>query len=142
MSATVFSDSRYGVVDDSAASGMKLADINYNSTSQEAVAENHLGNEDGFAIYGDKTEVSASGVIATKTAGIGLQIANVITFLNASDDSLDLNDDALFTSSDANAGVVITSVDVKRANKSFEMGTMNGVYRPLVATDSPTVITD
>ena len=142
MSATVFSDSRYGIVDDSTASGMNLANLRYSYSTEEAVASNHIGCDDGLAIFNDSTDVTADGVVATKTAGIGLQLADVITLANASDDSLDLNDDSLFTASDANAGVILASLEVSRGNKAFETGSLSGKYRPLIATNSPTVITD
>lgn len=142
MSATVFSAARYGIVDDETASGMHLANLRYAYSSEQATAPNHIGNDIGFAVFNDKTEVTADGVVKTKTAGIGLQLANVITLANESDESLSMNDAGLFTSANLNAGVILTSIDVSRANKEFETGSLTGSFMPLIATNSPSVLTD
>ena len=140
MSATVFGTPRYGIVDDDTATGLKLANIRYSYSVEEAGAEDHTGSEFASSYLNDQTEVSADGVVAVKGTGIGLNIADTITLANESDGSLGLNDDSLFTTSDANAGVVISSLEVSRTNRGFESGSLSGKFKPLVATDSPLVI--
>lgn len=140
MSATVFGTPRYGIVDDDTATGLKLANLRYSYSVEETSAEDNLGCDFADSYFNDKTEVSADGVVAVKGTGIGLTLADTITLVNESDGSLGLNDDSLFTTADANAGVVISSLEVSRTNRGFETGSMTGKFKPLVATDSPLVI--
>lgn len=140
MSATVFGAARYGIIDDSSASGLKLGSLKYSYSSSEAVAEDHIGNEFAMALYNDQAEVTADGVVAVKTTGLGLALADVIVLLNENDDTLSLNDAGLFTTADVNAGVVITSLDLSRGNKEFETGSMTGKFKPLIATNAPSTL--
>lgn len=140
MSATVFGAARYGVIDDSSATGLKLGSIKYAYSSSEAVAEDHTGSEFAMAQYNDMVEVNFDGVVAVKTAGMGLALADVVVLLNENDDTLGLNDAGLFTTADANAGVVVTSLDLSRGNKEFETGSGTGKYKPLIATNAPSTL--
>jgi len=141
MSAKVYSTSRYGITNDATATGLKLANLTYTSSAQEALGEDHLGQEDALALYNDKTEVSADGVVAVKATGLDLVISEVVVLANNTADSLDLEQGKLFTTAHANAGTIVTSLDVTRNNKGFETGSMSGTYRPLVNTSSPSTLT-
>ena len=141
MSAKVFSTSRYGIISDATATGLKLANLTFNSTTQEALGEDHLGQEDAVSLYNDKTEISADGIVAVKATGLDLDLGEVVVLANNTDGSLDLEQDKLFTSAHANAGTIVTSLDVTRNNKGFETGSMSGTYRPLVNTSSPSTLT-
>jgi len=141
MSATVFGSPRYGIIDDSAATGMKLANLAYSYSTEKAVAADHLGCDSAVAYYNDKAEVSFDGVVATKASGLGLTLADVIVLLNEDDDSLSLNDSALFSTTDANAGTIISTLSLTRTNREFETGNGTAEFHPLVATNSPTTLT-
>lgn len=141
MSATVFGDARYALTDDDSATGMKLANLRYSYSSEESTGEDHTGSDFAFAVFNDQTEVTADGVVAVATAGIGLVLADTIVLANESADSLSMNDDSLFSTADANAGVVLTSLEVSRTNRGFETGSLTGKFKPLVATNAPTVLT-
>lgn len=141
MSATVFGPPRYGIIDDDTASGMKLANLSYAYSTEEAIAEDNLGSDFACALFNDQTEVSADGIVAVNATGLNLVLADVITLANESDGGLSLNDDALFTAADANAGVVMSSLDLTRANRGFETGSLTGKFKPLVATNSPLLLT-
>lgn len=141
MAAKVYSTSRYSIIDDSTATGLKLANLTYASSVSETVSEDHIGQEDGLALYNDKTEVSGDGVVAVSATGIDMALADVIALANDTDDSHNLPQDKLFTTADANAGTIITSLDLTRGHKAFETGSFNGTYRPLVATNAPTTLT-
>eukprot|EP00112_Aurelia_sp_Birch-Aquarium-sp1_P002669 Seg12982.5 transcript_id=Seg12982.5/GoldUCD/mRNA.D3Y31 product="hypothetical protein" protein_id=Seg12982.5/GoldUCD/D3Y31 len=141
MGATVYSRARWGVVDDETATGLKLANLSYNATTEEGIAEDHIGCDMGVSIYNDKSEVSADGVVAVLGTGVNTALASVIALANEDNGGVNLATKPLFTSSHANAGTIITSLDVTRANKAFETGSLSGMYRPLVNTDSPTILT-
>lgn len=141
MSAKVFSTSRYGITNDATATGLKLANLSYNATVQEALGEDHLGQEDAVSLYNDKTEISADGIVAVKATGLDLVLGEVVVLANTAADSLDLEQDKLFTTAHANAGTIVTSLDVTRNNKGFETGSMSGTYRPLVNTSTPSTLT-
>ena len=140
MSAKVYSASRYAIIADSTATGLKLANLSYASSVSETMGEDHLGQEDSLSLYNDKTEVSADGVVAVSATGLDMALADIIVLANDTDGSHDLPQDKLFTSADAGAGTIITSLDLTRTNKGFETGSMSGTYRPLIATNSPTTL--
>lgn len=141
MSATVFGTARHSIIDDDAATGLKLANLRYAYSTEESVGEDHTGSDFAFAVFNDQTEVTADGVVAVATTGLGLTLADVIVLANESDGGLSMNDDSLFSTADANAGVVLTSLDVSRTNRGFETGSLTGKFKPLVATNAPTTLT-
>jgi hypothetical protein len=141
MSAKVYSTSRYAIIEDDTATGLKLANLTYASSVSETMGEDHLGQEDSLALYNDKTEVSGDGVVAVSATGMDMALADVIALANDTDGSHDLPADKLFTVADANAGTIITSLDLTRGNKAFETGSFNGTFRPLLATNAPTTLT-
>lgn len=142
MSATIFGNAQYGARDDTSATGLHIASLSYTYSTEQAQVKNHLGNDVGLSVYNDKTEVSADGVVATKTTGLVPDLADVVTLANSTANSLDIDSDAHFTSSDANAGLVVTGGTLGRSNTDFETGSLSMLYCPLIATDSPTVVTD
>lgn len=142
MSATVFGAARFGVVDDDTATGLAIGSLNYNYTTEQAFAKNHTGSDFAFAIYNDSAEVTADGVVAVKATGFVKDLASVVTLANESADSLSLNDQNLFTTADANAGTVVTGGSLTRSNNEFETGSLTMIFKPLVATNSPSTIAD
>lgn len=142
MAATIFGDARFGVVDDDTVTQLKVGDLSYDYQTDKADALSHTGSVFSFALYNDRTEVTASGVVAAKTTGLTKDLASVLVLANESADSLSLNDQNLFTSPDANAGTVLTSANLQRTNTGFETGSLTMIFHPLVATDSPSTLTD
>lgn len=142
MSAKIFGDARYAMVDEESATGLHMANLTYNYNIEQAEARNHLGNKVSLAFYDDTTEISADGVVASKTTGFVADLASVITLANESADSLSLNDQNLITSANANAGTIITGMSLTRSNTDYETGSMELLFCPLIATNSPTTLTD
>lgn len=128
--------------DDTTATGCHLANLTYTYVTETATAPNHLGNEIAYSIYNDGTDVSCDGVVESKTTGFVKDLASVVTLANTTADSLDTEAQNLFTTSDANAGLVITGGNLTRTNTGFETGGLEMRYRPLVPTNSPSVLTD
>lgn len=141
MSATVYGTARYGLVDDSSATGLFLGSFSVDSSVEEAMGKNHIGCDVTWALYNDGSEVACSGVVAVKATGLALNLASVLTLANVSADSLNALSANLFTTPVANAGLVVNKVGLERGNTSFEEGTIGGLYKPLIATNSPSVLT-
>lgn len=142
MSATVYASARYGVADDDSASGLHLASFSANSEVDEATALNHGGSVVGFSMYNDRASVECSGVVAVKATGLTVNLASVLTLANTTVDSLNTSTGNLFTSSVANAGLLVKSTSLTRTNTGFEEGNISCVYFPLVATNSPSTLAD
>lgn len=140
MSATVFGAARYGVIDDSSATGLLVGNISYSYSSEQAFAKDHLGCDVGMSVYNDSTEISISGVVKTKATGLVPDIAAVLTLANSSADTLGLDSKNLFTSP-SSAGVVVTGATLNRVNSEFENGEVSAIYKPLISVSSPTVLT-
>jgi hypothetical protein len=140
MAATVFGAARYGVVDDSTATGLLVGNMSYSYTSEQAFAKDHIGCDVGMSIYNDSTEISISGVVKTKATGLVPDIAAALTLANSSADTLALDSKNLFTSP-SGAGVIVTGANLNRVNSEFENGEVTAVYKPLVSVSSPTVLT-
>lgn len=140
MAATVFGAARYGVVDDSTATGLLVGNISYSYTSEQAFAKDHIGCDVGMSIYNDSTEISISGVVKTKGTGLVPDIAAALSLANSSADTLALDSKNLFTSP-SGAGVIVTGANLNRVNSEFENGEVTAVYKPLVSVSGPTVLT-
>jgi hypothetical protein len=141
MAATVHGASRFGITDDSTATGLLLGELSYDYTVEITYALNHIGNKVSMALLNDMTEVSFSGVVAVKTEGFVLSLGDALTLVNESTDALSLNDQNLISSPIANAGTVISGLSLKRMNADFETGDGKAIYNPLIATNSPTTVT-
>lgn len=142
MAATVFGAPRHGIVKDETATGLALASLSYDYTTEQAFAENHTGSTFAFSVFNEIVDVTAEGVVASRTTGLVTDLASVITLANESADSLSLNDQNLFSTANANAGTVVIGANLRRANKEFETGTLTMKFAPLVATNSPSTISD
>jgi hypothetical protein len=140
MAATVFGAARYGVVDDSTATGLLVGNISYSYTSEQAFAKNHIGCDVGMSIYNDSTEITISGIVKTKATGLVPDIAAALTLANSSEDSLALDSKNLFTTP-SGAGVIVTGASMNRVNSEFENGEVTAIYKPLVSVSGPTVLT-
>jgi hypothetical protein len=104
-------------------------------------AMNHIGNKVSMALLNDMTEISFSGVVAVKTTGFVLNLGDALTLANESADSLSLNDQNLISTPVANSNTVISSLSLSRTNSDFETGKGSAIFNPLIATNSPSVIT-
>jgi len=142
MAATVFGSPRYGLTDDSMATGLYLSNLSYDYTTEQADVKNHTGSEVATAVYNDGADVSCDGVVETKATGFVTDLASVVSLANATADSLDLNGQNMFSTPDANDGLILTGMNLARTNTGFETGSMSIRYRPLVATNSPTTVAD
>lgn len=140
MSAIVFGGSQYGVVSDSTATGLKLSNISYSSNTDRQDAEDHTGSIFAYALTNDVTEITFDGVVAVKGTGVAFALSDVLTLSNSTANALNLEEDGLFTLVDANAGPVVTSLEVSRSNREFETGSGTAFFAPLVATDSATPV--
>lgn len=134
MSATVYSAAKHGLASEATSTGIHAANIAYSGTSETSVAPNHVGQDVGFALFNEKIDVTLDGVMATKGAGFVVGIADLVTLANTTADSLTVTTDILKVTPSANASVIITAANLKRANNGFEMGDLTGIYLPGVDT--------
>jgi len=140
MSATVYGAARHGATDDSSATGLLVGDYSVDNNVETGFAKNHIGEDVAFSLFNDKSETTCSGVVASKSTGLVVDIGDVISFANATADSLNTNTQNLMNSAVANAANVIVSVSLKRANADFETGDIKTIFNPLIATNSPATV--
>jgi hypothetical protein len=141
MAARNFSLTRFGTVDKTSATGLFLGEITYDYQSDKVDVKNHIGSTVGFTLADPRTDIKMSGVVTTKTAGMTPSIASVLTLLNSSNDSLNLNTKGIFGSAVGGAGVVVYAASLKRVNSDFETGDISAIFHPEVATGSPVSLT-
>jgi hypothetical protein len=140
MAATVHGASRFGITDDSTATGLLLGDLSYDYSVEITYAMNHVGNKVSMALLNDMTEVTASGVVAVKGTGMIVNLGDALTLVNATTDGLNLNSQNLISTPVANAGTVISGASLKRVNADFENGEVKAIFNPLIATNSPSTV--
>jgi hypothetical protein len=139
--ATVFSASQWGLADEDTATGLVIASITWNGTSETAELPNHIGNSTGLAVYNPKKDVSGDGVITTKGSGLVGNIGDVLALANSTLNTRTRDKEGLGVTPDANAGIVITGNSISPQQTGFEGGGFTGIYLPGVSTSSPTVLT-
>lgn len=140
MAATVHGASRFGITDDSTATGLLLGELSYDYTVDITYSMNHVGDKVSMALLSDASEVSASGVVAVKGTGFVLDLGDALTLANATVDSLNLNSQNLMSTPVANAGTVITGASLKRVNSDFETGDLKAIFNPLIAVNAPSTV--
>jgi hypothetical protein len=141
MAARNFSLTRFGTVDETTATGLFLGEITYDYQSDKVDVKNHIGSTVGFTLADPRTDIKMSGVVTTKTAGMTPSIASVLTVLNSSNDTLNLNTKGIFGTAVGNAGVVVYAASLKRANSDFETGDISAIFHPEVVTNAPVSLT-
>jgi len=104
--------------------------------------QNHIGTEVATAVFNDGTDVSADGVVESKTTGFIKDLASIVSLANTTADSLDAEQQNLFTAADGNAGLILIGGSLTRTATGFENASLDMRYRPQVATDAPSVLTD
>ena len=139
--ATVFSAAQWGTADEDTATGLVIASITWNGTSETAELPDHIGNATGLSVYNPKKDVSGDGVISTKGSGLVGDIGDVLALANSTLNSRTRDSEGLGVTPDANAGIVITGNSISPQQTGFEGGGFSGIYLPGVATNSPTVLT-
>ena len=140
MSATVHGASRFGITDDSSATGLLVGQMTTTYTADTAMAKNHIGCDVGISFYNDSAEVSCSGVVAVKATGLVPDLAAAITLANSSADSLATNSKNLFTTPVANAGLMVSGATLTRAGTEFETGDVTSIFKPLIASNAPSTV--
>jgi hypothetical protein len=140
MSATVYGVARHGATDDSSATGLLVGDYSVDNNIETGFAKNHIGEDVAMSLFNDKSETTCSGVVASKTVGLIVDLGDAITFANASADSLNTNTQNLMNAAVSNTANVITSVSLKRVNSDFETGDIKTIFNPLIATNAPVTI--
>lgn len=142
MAATVFGTARFGLTKDTSATGLHLDTNSWDYTTQQADALNHTGSKVAKAVYDDGADVTASGVVESKTTGFVTDLASVVTLANTTADTLDLQGQNMFSTPNANDGLILVGMNLTRSNTAFETGSMTFQYAPLIATNSPSTVTD
>lgn len=142
MSATIYSLARFGCAKDETGTGLALSSFSTNSEIDEAFALNHGGSTVGFSLYNDRASVEFAGVVAVKTTGLAINLGSVLTSANVTADSLNTTTAQLFTTSVANAGLIVRSGGLTRGNSAFEEGSLGCIYFPLLATNAPSTLAD
>ena len=140
MSATVYGASRFGITDDSSATGLLVGQMSTAYSADMAMVKNHIGCDVGISFYNDSSEVSCSGVVAVKATGLIPDLAAAITLANSSADSLATNSKNLFTTPVANAGLMVSAATLTRSGTEFETGDITAIFKPLIATNAPSVV--
>ena len=140
MSATVHGASRFGITDDSSATGLLVGQMTTTYTADTAMAKNHIGCDVGISFYNHSAEVSCSGVVAVKATGLVPDLAAAITLANSSADSLATNSKTLFTTPVANAGLMVSGATLTRSGTEFETGDITAIYKPLIANNAPSTV--
>jgi len=140
MSATVYGTARHGATSDSSATGLLVGDYSVDNNVETGFAKNHIGEDVAMSLFNDKSETTCSGVVASKTTGLIVDLGDVITFANATADTLDTNSQNLMNAAVSNTANIITSVNLKRTNSDFETGDIKTIFNPLIATNSPVTI--
>lgn len=140
MSARNFSLAFYGTSDDVTATGLYVAKVSYKSSASKTDLKNHIDTTIGFTLADDKVDVSLSGAVAVKTAGVIPAIASVISLANTSANGLTLTTKNIFSTPVANAGIVVLSVDMERTNSEYETGGIEAIYHPGVTTNAPVTV--
>ena len=140
MSATVHGAARFGVTDDSTATGLLVGQMITTYTADTAFMKNHIGCDVGMSLYNDSSEVSCSGVVAVKATGLIPDLASAISLLNSSADTLATNSKNLFTTPVANAGLIVTGATLTRSGSEFETGDVSTMYKPLIAANAGALV--
>lgn len=141
MGARNFSLSQFGATDDSSATGLYIGSISYGYEADKVDLKNHIGSTVGFTLADDRTTVTFSGAVVSKTAGIVPALASVVTLANTTANSLNLNTKGIFSTPVSNAGTVIISATLQRTSSEYETGDLNGIYHPGVTTNAPVSLT-
>lgn len=141
MGARNFSLAQYGAIDDATATGLYVGNISYAYEVDKVDLKNHIASTVGFTLADDRTTVSISGAVVSKTAGIVPAIAGVITLANTSANSLTLTTKGIFSTPVANAGIVVIGATLTRANSEYETGDISAIYHPGVTTNAPVSLT-
>ncbi len=131
MSATVFSEAKWGIDDDTTATGLLLENFSQQSTTETAFAKDHTGSDAGMAIYNPKKELSFDGTVEVEATGFVPLLSAVIAPSN------DFVNDGIFGTDNANAAFVITDITQTRTNTDFEKASATATYNPLIATNAP-----
>ena len=141
MGATVHGLQRFGLTEDTSATGLTVAGMTTKYASETAFVKNHISCNVGFSIFNDTSEVTCNGVVASKTGGLTPDLAAALTLANAAADSLSTNSKNLFSTPVAGAGLIVTGATLTRANGDFETGDLTAMYNPLVSLSSPSTLT-
>lgn len=142
MSAKNYSGARYGLIADTTATGIVIANLTFDFTSEQAYVSNHIGTSIGVSIFNDTANVSLDGVLASRTAGLVASVADTVTLANSTANSLNVFTDGLFSTPVSNAGIILTGSTMARKNKEFETGSMTGIYLPAVDTSVNETLSD
>lgn len=141
MAAKNFSLAKFGITDETSATGIFAGDIGYDFKVDKVDIKNHIGQTVGFTLADDQISIKIGGVVVTKTAGMTPSLASVITVANTTAHSLNLATKHTFTTAVANAGTVVTGMSLKRANSEHETGDIDAVYHPGVTTNAVVDVT-
>ena len=140
MAATVFGTARFGVIKEVSATGLLVGNLTTTYTAEMAYGKNHLGCDANLSIFNDSSEVSCSGVVATKATGLVPDLASAITLANSAADSLATNSKNLFTGLESGAGLIVTGATLTRANAEFETGEVTSVLKPLISSTGTAIL--
>lgn len=141
MAGRNFSGAFYGASDDSTATGLFIGSLDYDSSVSKVDLKNHIDQTVGFTLTDDKVDITCSGSVVSKTAGVVPSIADVISLANTTTDSRSLVSDGIFTTPVAGAGIVVLGGKLTRTNSEFETGDITAIFHPSVSVSSPVSLT-
>ena len=131
MSATVFSEAKWALDDDTAATGLLLENFSQQSTTETAYAKDHTGSDLGKSIYNPKKELSFDGTVAVEATGFVPLLAAVVTPANS------FVNTGVFGTVDANAAFVVSDITQTQTNTDFEKASCTATLDPLIDTSAP-----
>ena len=131
MSATVFSEAKWALDDDTTATGLLLENFSQQSTTETAYAKDHTGSDLGKSIYNPKKELSFDGTVAVEATGFVPLLAAVVTPANS------FVNTGVFGTVDANAAFVVSDITQTQTNTDFEKASCTATLDPLIDTSAP-----
>lgn len=138
--ATVYSAAQYGLADESSATGLLVARVNYEGSSDVPEAMDHIGCVVGFAVTNQRKTVSCDGVVKTKGSGLAGDIGTLITLANTTLNTRTRNSEGLSVTPEAGSGIVVTGCTLEPTQSGFETGGLSGVFFPFVSASAPVTL--
>jgi hypothetical protein len=79
---TVYSGAQFGCATEITATGLYIASISWDASSEQATVPDHIGTTVGVSIYNPTKEVSCDGVISSKGTGLVGSIGSTLVLTN------------------------------------------------------------
>ena len=131
---TVYSGAQFGCATEITATGLYIASISWDASSEQATVPDHIGTTVGVSIYNPTKEVSCDGVISSKGTGLVGSIGSTLALTNnnALNGRTRLSE-GLGATLASGAALIITGNTIAPSNTGFETGSISASFWPGVA---------